>query len=534
MKRVGAQLRSHVVWLSAALALACAPAGGRAEVRSGQRPLTIPALQSWVAAGGFWKLGRDLRIVVRYEDRRRLLGEARALASDLGALIDRRIAVAAGRDARARQGDVVLSLSAPDRQLQTEGYALEIGTTFAISAPTPAGVFYGGRTLLQLLHEGSAIPRGRARDWPRYPERGLMLDASRTVYPAAWIETEIRQLAYLKMNFLHLHLTDDQRWGIESSSHPEIVGAHALTRRDVRAILAVARRYHVAVVPEMDMPGHMAPLLAAHPALELKAAGVLGSSTPSQYATDKLDITSPSARRVVEQLLGEYLQMFPGHYFDMGDDEYISPAEYPLYPQLAAFAIRSYGPRASVADAIHGFINWVDAIVRAHGKRLRVWNDQLAGTSVVAVRPDVVVDWWINTSPFGDTFTVAPGTLIQEGHEVLNAGWFPTYYATDIGPVAGKSNMKQAYQDWQVNQFSGPESTTGMMQPPQVVPAADAHLLGSTLNVWGPLPETIQQTAVHIAPRLAVIAQKAWCSPLLTPSYAEFSRIVGAVGFAPG
>jgi hexosaminidase len=360
-----------------------------------------------------------------------------------------------------------------------------------------------------------------------------MLDVSRTVYPRAWIDAEIKQLAYLKLNLLHLHLTDDQRWGVQSTRHPEIVGPHALSKADIRSILKLAARYHVLIVPEIDMPGHMAALLARHPDLELKVERAGSSNQPSQYATDKLDITNPAALRIVRALLDEYLPLFPGPYWDIGADEYMSPAQYPLFPQLAAYAVSTYGPGATVADSIHGFINWVDGIVRAHGKTLRVWNDQLAGTSVVPVRRDVVVDWWINTSPFGDPTTVPPATLISEGHRVLNAGWFPTYYATDLGPVAGKSNMQQAYEDWQVNEFSGPESTSGMMQPPQTVSPKDARVLGSTLNVWGPLPETIAQTAAGIAPRLAVIAQKTWNSPLLTPSYARFQRVIGAIGSAP-
>jgi hexosaminidase len=507
-----------------------APAEARAAQR---RPLVIPALQLWYPTRGTWQLGTRARIIIRHADRKRLLQEARLLASDLGGLLRRRIPVTADRGVHARRGDVVLALSPPDRRLGAEGYRLSIETTFAISAPTPTGVFYGGRTLLQLVHEDQPIVRGHARDWPRYPERGLMLDVSRTVYPVAWIETEIKQLAYLKMNLLHLHLTDDQRWGIASSTHPEIVGPHAFTKHDIRDILRVASRYHVLVVPEIDMPGHMAALLAKHSDLELKVEGAGASSAPSEYVTDKLDITNPAALAIVRQLLDEYLPLFPGPYWDMGDDEYMSPAQYPLYPQLAAYAIGKYGPRASIADAIHGFINRVDAIVRAHHKTLRIWNDQLAGASVVPVNPDVVVDWWINTSPFGDPVTVPPATLLSEGHRVLNAGWFPTYYTTDLGPVAGKSDMQQAYEDWQVNEFEGPESTTDMMQPPQTVSSSASGLLGSILSVWGPLPETISQTAAGIAPRLAVIAQKTWNSPVLTPSYAEFQRIIAAIGSAP-
>jgi hexosaminidase len=519
--------------VAALIVLVTVPSVGPALARAAQRPQTIPALRLWYPTRGAWRLGRRARIIVRYADRGRLLQEARVLASDLGSLVHRRISATADRGVRARRGDVVLALSPSDRQLGAEGYSLSIETTFAISAPTPTGMFYGGRTLLQLVHAGKPIPSGRARDWPRYPERGLMLDASRTVYPAAWIETEIRQLAYLKMNLLHLHLTDDQRWGIESSTHPEIVGPHPLTKHDIRDVLRVAARYHVTVVPEIDMPGHMAALLAEHPDLELKVEGAGSSSTPSEYVTDKLDITNPAALAIVRQLLDEYLPLFPGTYWDMGDDEYMSPAQYPSYPQLAAYAITQYGPRASIADAIHGFINWVDAIVRAHHKTLRIWNDQLAGTSVLPVNPDVVVDWWINTSPFGDPVTVPPATLLSEGHRVLNAGWFPTYYTTDLGPIAGKSDMQQAYEDWQVNEFEGPESTSDMMQPPQTVSPDAPGVLGSTLSVWGPLPETITQTAAGIAPRLAVIAQKTWNSPPLTPSYAEFQRIISAIGFAP-
>jgi hexosaminidase len=383
---------------------------------------------------------------------------------------------------------------------------------------------------LQLIRAGGAIPCGRARDWPRYPERGLMLDTARTVYPRSWIEAEIKQLANLKLNLLHLHLTDDERWGIASDTHPEIVSPGALSKADVRDILNTAARYHVEVVPEIDMPGHLAALLAKHPDLELSFLGVLSSNTPTTYLTDKLDIADPAALRIVRQLLDEYLPLFPGRYWDLGADEYLSPLEYALYPQLAAYALNTYGPTASVADAIHGFINWVDGIVRERGKTLRVWNDQLAGTSVVPVNPDVVVDWWINTSPFGDPLALAPATLISQGHRVLNAGWFPTYYTGDLGPVEGKSNMQQAYENWRVNEFSGPELSGDIRQSPQTVSPNDHNVLGSTLDVWGPLPETIAQTAAGIAPRLAVIAQKTWDSPPLTASYPQFQRIAAAVG----
>ena len=77
-------------------------------------------------------------------------------------------------------GDVFVALGANDDGIGTEGYVLEIGVGVTIRAKTPAGVFYGSRSLLQMLIAGqsSLLPFGPARDYPQYAERGFMLDIS--------------------------------------------------------------------------------------------------------------------------------------------------------------------------------------------------------------------------------------------------------------------------------------------------------------------------------------------------------------------
>ena len=70
--------------------------------------------------------------------------------------------------------------------------------------------------MLQLLRHGRTIPAGTARDWPRYPERGLMIDNGRRYFSPAWIKREIRLLADLKLNQLHLHFSDNEGFSIES------------------------------------------------------------------------------------------------------------------------------------------------------------------------------------------------------------------------------------------------------------------------------------------------------------------------------
>jgi hexosaminidase len=489
-------------------------------------PLTIPALRHWAPAGGAFRFDDSTEIDVA-NGARGAVREATVLAGDLGEALDQRVPVVLGGP--PEPGDVLLRIVTADPALGREGYRLHVTNVLTISAPTATGLFYGGRSLLQLVHQGRSIPRGTALDWPTYPQRGLMVDVSRTVYSTHWVLREIRRLAALKLNVLHLHLTDDQRWAIASRNYPGVVARHAFSRADIRRILRAARRDHVTVIPEIEMPGHMAAFLKRHTDLILRPIGVVPPTTSATYSTDKLDITSRAALQAVRRILEEYLPMFPGKYWDMGTDEYLSPAEYPLFPQLATYAIAKYGVGATPADAIHGFINWVDRIVRAHRKTLRIWNDQVGGTGRVPVNTDVVIDWWDSFSPFGDTVTVAPETLLGHGYRVLNAGWYPNYYTADIGPVSGKASLPGVYQNWQVNEFEGTQ-IGDVVSSKQTVPADSPGLLGAALSVWGPLAETTAQTARGIEARLAVLAQKTWNSRPQEAGYAGFQRDQHRVG----
>jgi hexosaminidase len=427
-----------------------------------------------------------------------------------------------GAGAIAHPGDVVLRLGSRDRRLGREGYSLEVGAEVAIEARTAAGVFYGAQTVLQLLRQGRSIPAGRGRDWPRYPERGLMIDAGRRYYSPGWIRRELRELAYLKLNELHLHLSDDQGFRIESDTHPEIVSRRHLTKSQVRGIVRFARRRHVHVVPEIDMPGHLRAALTAHPELQLRDAGGVRRA-------DKLDVTLPAARRFARDLILEYMRLFGGHSWHAGADEYLAPTQYDGFPQLQSDARARYGAAANGADAYLGFVNWIDALVRAHGRGLRVWHDGLSGGSAVRVRRDVVVDWW---SPHAGP---GPRQLLASGHRILNAGWFPTYYV--VGPLGSvRPSMRLAYESWRVNHFSAlGVNVAAPLGPPVTVPAGEPRNLGSELHVWNddPSRESVAATARGILPRLRVLAQKTWDTRLPARRYSGFLRLARRVGRAP-
>src|SRR5687768_13454024 len=214
----------------AALAVASTPAAAAKN----PRPETVPAVRAWSGVSGAFRLRDDARVVARKPLRR----EAKLLARDLK--------VGTGRT--PRRGDIVLKTG---RRGGEEGYVLRIRRRAVIRARTAAGVFYGGRTLVQLLEDGRA-PKGTARDRPRYSERGLMIDNGRQFFTREWLTERIKELASLKLNLLHLHFSDNQGFRIESETHPEIVSDPHLTKTDVRKLVRVARRHHVTIVPELD------------------------------------------------------------------------------------------------------------------------------------------------------------------------------------------------------------------------------------------------------------------------------------------
>lgn len=499
------------------------------------RPLTIPALRQWQAAGGQFRMRSGARIVAASGELRPV---AEVLADDLEILLGGPVPVAVATPPGV--GDIVLRLGENDARLGNEGYRLNIDESVTLSAITPRGVFYGTRSLLQMLGQSLVIQAGEALDWPRYEERGLMVDIGRKYFTAEWLQRHVKELAWLKMNELHLHFSDNEGFRIESEAHPEIVSGQHLTKDEVRALVELADRYFIRILPELDMPGHLTQVLTPYP--QYRLTNVFGQSNPAL-----LDITNPEATAFARGLIEEFLPLFPSEQWHTGGDEYIGIADYLLYPQLQQHARAEHGAAANGKDAVHDFLNDTAAMLAENGRITRAWQDDLGGGSAVTVNQDIVVEWWTNFSPLGDLVLVpGPQALLDAGHKIINSGWFPTYYvvggAFGLGlPVPATADMAQAYENWEVHQFYGPLFTPDIggitvFYPPSTVDPDEPNLLGSKLNVWSDRPdaETEDEVAANIAPRLRVIAQKTWNSARLTENYADFQPVMQAVGSAPG
>ena len=146
------------------------------------KPFVVPELKQWTGKDGNFTPGKDARIVCTSQNPE-LLRIARMFADDYQQMFGQTLSVAQGK---ATSGDFVLSLSA-DKKLGEEGYAIKITDRVAISAPTPTGLYWSTRTLLQLAEQNQerSLPPGTIRDYPDDPLRGFRIDCGRKFIPMA-------------------------------------------------------------------------------------------------------------------------------------------------------------------------------------------------------------------------------------------------------------------------------------------------------------------------------------------------------------
>ncbi|MFI1372838.1 glycoside hydrolase family 20 protein [Streptomyces longwoodensis] len=471
-----------------------------------QAPRTVPAVRSSTPARGpGWKPAAGKRVVV---DDARLADEGRLIAGELGLAY-------AGQKSDERAGDLRLTLNA-GKGANPESYTMTVrGGRVTISGPTDAGVFYGTRTLKQEVHGGSTAPEGVVRDQPAKPKRGFMVDIARKYYTAGWIEDRVRELGDLKYNELGLHFSDDQGFRIASDTHPEIVSRQHLTKAQVKEIVQLAAARHITVVPEIDSPGHLGAVIAAHPDLQLRNA----QGTATRGA---IDISKDASAEIVDDLLDEYAGLFPGADWNLGGDEYqalVVPNPEASYPQLAAAARSAYGSGGTVADLTTGWLNDRAATVRAHHRTPRAWNDGFFRGTSVQPDKDIRVGYWTGK----EIGARPPVEYLAAGRKVINYNDKYLYY------VLGQPNDffyptgRLIYEQW----------TPRVLRGSTAVPARyDAQILGGSFAVWGDYPnaQTEDQVAAGIRMPLRATAQKLWDARRPTLTWTQFQALAGRLG----
>lgn len=469
-------------------------------------PQVVPALQEWHGSSGSFALSSASRIVVDSSYTAQLRETAQVFQSDLLNETGHRLSIVAAN--APNTGDFFLTLTNRDSSLGNEGYIFDVGEAAIISAHTSTGVFYGTRTALQILREDSSrtyIPRGLARDYPQYAERGFMLDVGRKYFPISFLEDYVRFMAWYKMNDFQLHLNDNaigagnstnwmHQYAAFRLNSPNLPGLAAsdgsYTRQDILALEAVARQYHVTITPEIDAPAHDLALTQYRPDL----------ASP-KYAKDILDLNNPHTYAFLEYLWNTFLPWFATSQVDIGVDEYVT----------------------SDANAGRHFINTLATFLKQKGKTVRMWGSLTKLKSNVAVKTDIVIEDWNNG-------WANPVDMVKQGFHIINVNDNLLYIVPKAGYYHDYLDTKLLYEQWEPNIFD-------FAHPNLNLAPNDPHLLGGMFAEWNDkLGSVVSIADVHarVKPAMQTLSEKLWSGPTNSLPYEVFQQVAVQIGDPPG
>lgn len=285
--------------------------------------------------------------------------------------------------------------------LDKEAYKLEITTSgVTIEANSIQGLNHALSTLHQLILTATneKLPVLTINDKPRFGYRGLMLDCSRHFWTIDNLKETIDQMAFFKLNTLHMHLTDNNAWRLAMDKYPQLtekgtyyydypeMSGKYYSKQELKELVQYAQERGVEIIPEADLPGHSTALLAALPQLSCNGGTFEAYPEERPYSKRKrgaenmICVGNPESLKFVEDVVNELTEIFPSQYIHLGGDE-VPTHTWEKCPKCQALYKRE--KMTQPGELQDYFTRKVSEIVRAKGKTMIGWdeiNDRNAAT----------------------------------------------------------------------------------------------------------------------------------------------------------
>lgn len=429
-----------------------------------------------------------------------------------------------------KQGTPIRLILQPNSHLKDDEYQISVQEEISISASSARGIFYGIQTLRQLINSSEgrhSLPHLTINDHPYYPWRAYMLDESRVFQGKAAVKSILDEMARLKMNIFHWHLTDDQGWRIEIKKYPKLceIGAKRdstqlngwrgnsfdgkvhegyYTQKEIKDIINYAQSLHIQIIPEIEMPGHSSAVIAAYPEFGTTKKQI---KVPCRFGVqyEVLDVSSKKVIQFLHDVLDEVIALFPSPVIHIGGDEV-------KYDQWnASEAIKKYIKKIGVSNPAELQIEFTNAVsewLKSRNKQMMGWNDIMgnkiheynsaedATATQSKLAEGTIVQFWK-----GDLNLIEE--TAQKGYDIVNSYHYGTYldYNKDRIPLA--------------KSYSFNPIPTGMAKSLQ------HKILGLGCQMWGEQILTTEKMNWMTFPRIAAYAEIGWTAPE-RKSYMEF------------
>jgi hexosaminidase len=399
-----------------------------------------------------------------------------------------------------------------------------------IEASAGAGYYYAFQTIRQLMKlngDGSySIPACTIEDQPAFAWRSFLLDEGRFFQGAKVVKSLLDQMAYMKMNVFHWHLTDDQGWRIEIKKYPLLTsvggwrdstclrrsylvgtnpdiltawknedtmvpeaGGGYYTQAEIREIVAYAAKRHITIVPEIDVPGHITAAIVAYPWLTAIAAP---QKVPAKWGIYQyaLNVTDDRVNTFVKDVFTEVMDLFPGKVIHIGGDE-VKYDSWKDNPEIKQY-MQNNGLK-TFADLHIDFTNRLSVFLQQHGRSLMGWNEIMGNVHVEKgsqnaqsklAKNSVIQFWKGNEQQFTE--------ILDQGYDMVNSDRYFTYF------------------DWGIERTPLDKIYHFSVIPKGLSAQQAKHIIGVGGEMWGEITPTVIAVNQRTFPRIAAIAELGW------------------------
>ena len=367
---------------------------------------------------------------------------------------------------------------------------------------SPSGALRGIQTLRQLIHTSTnqlkqnslTLPYIWMLDSPKFKHRGLMLDVCRHFFSLDVIKKYIDLLTFYKMNVLHLHLTEDQGWRIESEKYPKLNEISSwrteadgskyggfYTKEQLKELVAYAQERHITIIPEIELPGHSQAALAAYPYLACD-----GHNDTIEVVNDWgvfkeiYCAGNDSTFAFLENILAEVMEIFPSKYIHIGGDE----APKYRWENCAKCQKRIKEEGLHNEHELQSyFINRIEKYLNQNNRELIGWDEILEG----GLSPNATVQSWRG---------------MQGGIDAALAG-----HNAIMSPTS------HCYLDYELDKIDLEKIYSFDPIPKDLSEDKHQFIIGGECNMWTEHVPDEKKLDEMISPRMQALAEVLWSYP---------------------
>ncbi len=420
-------------------------------------------------------------------------------------------------DLSVSEADADIVIYSADHMCEGE-YRLSVCDKVEIYTKDAYGAAYALSALLQIasIFEGKLmVPQVTIADKADCDYRGLLVDTARSFHPLCELKNYVDMCWLYKIKYLHIHFSDDESYTLPSDAFPLLPTENrCYTKEEIAELDSYAASRNVQIIPEVDTPGHTTTIMKKYPE-------IFGKEGILCFHKEALDGTKAIYREVCA--------MFPhSEMIHIGGDEgrlgwWLGCDKCAEYGRSIGICMEDEAPGMSQPE-------WVMLRFLAHyiaenakevismGKTPIVWEGFHKATNHMIPKEVKIMVW-------DSSFQLA-ASLINDGFEVINCSWLPTYVVTPLWVYS----EKDCY-NWDIRSFGTINDASPYKDGMMRLPYSD-KLIGGQLNSWG---DFVEKTDYYengslgradglrtVAARLPYIAENTWNTEK-RKSYAEAS-----------